>query len=186
MVNGLQLVDTAIEDIERSIHVNLLAHFYTLKAFLPGMLREKKGTIVTVSSIIGTTGASHLTDYAAAKAGLSAMHVSLTAELRPHPEIKTVLVTPGQLSTPLFAGVKTPSNFFAPIVEPVEVAKEIIKAIDEGSSATLAMPFYTRWACWMNVMPMGVQRIVRWASGVDTAMQNFVGRAGTDPRTSFR
>ncbi len=149
-----------------------------LKALLPGMIREGYGTIVTMSSVIGVTGASQLTDYAAAKAGLIAMHKSLTAELRPYPNIKTILVTPGQLSTPLFAGVKTPSNFFAPIIEPVEVAKEVIKAIDEGSSADLAMPFYSRWINWLNVLPVGIQRILRWASGVDTAMRDFVGRLG--------
>jgi NAD(P)-dependent dehydrogenase (short-subunit alcohol dehydrogenase family) len=178
MVNGKSLLDTPIEDIERGIHVNLLAHFYTLKAFLPGMLRKGCGTIVTVSSVIGQTGAAQLTDYAAAKAGLTAMHKSLAAELRPYPEIKTILVTPGQLSTPLFAGVKTPSNFFAPVVEPVEVAKEVIAAIEGGSSAQLSMPLYARWIDWLNVLPVGVQRIARWASGVDTAMKDFVGRNG--------
>jgi len=178
VVNGKSLLDLPIEDIKNSINVNLLAHFYTIKAFLPGMLREGRGTIVTVSSVIGKSGAAQLTDYAAAKAGLSAMHVSLAAELRQYPEIKTILVTPGQLSTPLFAGVQTPSSFLAPIIEPVEVAKEIIASIDGGSSADLTMPLYARWIDWMNVLPVGVQRIARWASGIDVAMKTFVGRKG--------
>lgn len=180
MVNGGNLLDLSIEQIERSISVNLLAHFYTLKAFLPGMVREGHGTIVTVSSVIGTTGAAQLTDYAAAKAGLTAMHASLTAELRQYPDIKTVLVTPGQLSTPLFSGVQTPNSFVAPIVEPVEVAKEVIKAIDGGSSDNLSMPLYSRWIQWLNVLPVGVQRIARWVSGVDDGMKGFVGRKGKD------
>jgi len=142
------------------------------------MLRKGYGTIVTISSVIGQTGAAQLTDYAAAKAGLIAMHKSMTAELRAYPEIKTILVAPGQLSTPLFAGVQTPSNFFAPVIEPVEVAKEVIAAIEGGSSAELAMPFYTRWIEWLNVLPVGLQRIARWVSGVDVAMKDFVGRAG--------
>jgi NAD(P)-dependent dehydrogenase (short-subunit alcohol dehydrogenase family) len=159
--------------------VNLLAHFYTLKSFLPGMIREGRGTIVTVSSVIGQVGAAQLTDYAAAKAGLSAMHKSLAAELRSYPGIKTILVAPGQLSTPLFAGVITPSDFFAPVVEPVEVAKDVIAAIDAGSSANVVMPLYARWIDWMNVLPVGLQRFARWISGVDTAMKTFVGRADT-------
>jgi short-subunit dehydrogenase len=178
MVNGKSLLDTPIEAIEHSIHVNLLAHFYTLKTFLPGMLRTGRGTIVTISSVIGTTGAAQLTDYAASKAGLTALHQSIAAELRAYPEIKTILVTPGQLSTPMFAGVKTPSSFLAPIVEPVEVAKEIMAAIEGGSSAVLGMPLYARWIHWLDVLPVGVQRMARWASGVDVAMKTFVGRAG--------
>ena len=180
IVNGKPMLDLPIEDIERSFSVNLLSHYYTIKTFLPGMIRAGNGTIVTMSSILGQIGAAHLTDYTAAKAGLTALHRSLTAELRDYPEIKTVLVSPGQLSTPLFNGVKTPSSFFGPVLEPVDVAREVIAAIDSGSSAQLAMPLYARWIDWMNVMPVGVQAILRKLSGVDQAMKGFVGRSGTE------
>lgn len=142
------------------------------------MIRNGRGTIVTISSVLGQIGAAHLTDYTAAKAGLTAMHNSLVAELRDHPEIKMLLVKPGQLSTPLFAGVDIGGirKFFGPVIEPVDVAKEVIKAVDGGSSGELAMPFYARWIDWMNVLPVGLQRIARWASGLDVAMEGFHGR----------
>lgn len=140
------------------------------------MIRSGQGTIVTISSVIGITGAARLTDYSAAKAGVTALHNSLTAELAQYPDIKTVLVTPGQLSTPMFAGVQTPSGFLAPVVEPVEVAKEIIRVVDGGGSEVVAMPLYARWVGWVNVVPVGVQRVLRWASGVDEGMRGYVGR----------
>lgn len=140
------------------------------------MVAAKSGTIVTLSSIIGQLGAAGLTDYAASKAAVTAMHKSLVAELKAYPDIKTVLVTPGQLSTPLFNGVKTPNWFFAPVLEAVDVAQEVIKAIDGGSSKVLAMPLYARWADWFNVMPVGVQAITRKITGIDTAMKGFSGR----------
>lgn len=176
-MNGKPLLDLSIDEIEQNFRVNLLSHFYTLKAFLPGMVRAGNGTIVTLSSVIGQLGSAHLSDYSAAKAGLTAMHKSLSAELAPYPDIKTVLVSPGQLSTPLFDGVQTPNSFFGPVLEPVDVAKEIIFTIDKGSSAVLAMPLYARWIDWMNVLPVGVQAIVRKLSGVDRAMKGFVGRS---------
>jgi len=177
IVNGKPLLDLSLDEIERNLFVNLLSHFYTLKTFLPGMVREGKGTIVTLSSVLGQLGAAHLSDYTAAKAGLTAMHKSVAAELAPYPDIKTVLVSPGQLSTPLFNGVKTPSSFLGPVLEPVDVAKEVIAAIDAGSSAVLAMPLYARWIDWMNVLPVGGQAIARKLSGVDRAMKDFVGRS---------
>lgn len=138
------------------------------------------GTIVTVSSVIGQLGAAQLTDYAASKAGLTALHKSLAAELaRTHPEIKTVLVAPGQLTTPLFYGVQTPSAFFAPVVEPVDIAKEVISAIDNGKGGFIAMPLYARWVDWYNVLPAGVQRFVRYLTGIDTAMKQYIGRGGS-------
>ena len=137
------------------------------------------GTIVNVSSVLGHLGAARLTDYAAAKAGVTAMHRSLEAELRStHPEIRTVLVTPGQLSTPLFYGVQTPNSFFAPVVEPVDVAKEIIAAVDNGKSINVGVPLYARWVDWYNVLPVSFQLLARKLAGVDSGMTTFIGREG--------
>jgi NAD(P)-dependent dehydrogenase (short-subunit alcohol dehydrogenase family) len=181
VVVGKRLLDMDVEEIEHSLTTNLLSHFYTIKQFLPGMLHnEVGGTIVTVSSVIGHLGAAQLSDYAAAKAGVTALHKSLAAELRQYPEIKTIIVTPGQLSTPLFNGVRTPSAFVAPIVEPVDVAKEIISAIDLGLSDHIGAPLYARWVDWYNVLPVGLQRIARDLSGIDRGMRTFVGRRGTE------
>ncbi|KAG6007494.1 putative secondary metabolism biosynthetic enzyme [Claviceps maximensis] len=182
VVIGKSLLNLSLDEIDTSLRTNLLGPFYCLKTFLPAMLRSGRGgTIVNVSSVIGNLGAAQLTDYAAAKAGLTALHRSLTAELREtHPEIRTVLVTPGQLSTPLFHGVQTPSSFLAPVVEPVDVAREIIAAVDDGRSAEVGMPLYARWADWYHVLPAGVQVVVRALAGVDRGMKTFVGRRGEE------
>ncbi|KAA8574904.1 hypothetical protein EYC84_004142 [Monilinia fructicola] len=160
IVNGKALLDLSVDEIEQTFKVNLLGHFYTLKAFLPGLIRTGHGTIVTMSSVLGHLGAAQLSDYSASKAG------------------------PGQLSTPLFSGTVTPNSFFAPVLEPVDVAKEIIATIDKGSSAVLAMPLYARWVGWMGVFPVGVQAIARRISGIDRAMKTFKGRGngGEDER----
>lgn len=181
IVVGKPLLDLSIDEIETSIGTNLLGPFYCLKTFLPAIIRGGRGgTIVNVSSVIGHLGAAQLTDYAAAKAGLTALHKSLAAELREsHPDIRTVLVTPGQLSTPLFYGVQTPNSFFAPVVEPVDVTKEIVAAIDGGKGVTAAMPFYARWVDWYNVLPVGVQLVARKVAGVDRGMKTFIGRTGS-------
>ncbi|RBR17319.1 uncharacterized protein FIESC28_06476 [Fusarium coffeatum] len=180
IVIGKSLLDLSMDEVDKSLTTNLLGPFYCLKTFLPAIIRSGNGgTIVNISSVIGTVGAAQLTDYAAAKAGLTALHRSLTAELREsHPEIRTVLVTPGQVSTPLFYGVQTPNSFIAPVVEPVDVTKEIVAAIDSGKGATVAMPLYARWVDWFNVLPVGVQTMARWAAGVDRGMRTFVGRQG--------
>ncbi|KAM0319762.1 hypothetical protein ACHAO8_000804 [Botrytis cinerea] len=176
IVNGKSLMDLSLDEIEQNFKVNLLGSFYTLKAFLPGLVRAGHGTVVTMSSVLGHLGAAQLSDYSASKAGLIALHHSLTAELKAYPNIKTVLVEPGQLSTPLFSGTVTPNSFFAPVLEPVDVAREIIATIDKGGSAVLAMPLYARWVGWMGVLPVGVQVIARKLSGIDGAMKTFEGR----------
>ena len=120
-------------------------------------------------------------DYTAAKAALLAMHASLRAELRysEHPSaknIKTVLVAPGQLGTSLFAGLKTPSVFLAPVVEPVELAKEIVKMIDSGMSGEIRIPFYADWVPMFQILPVSLQQVLRSWSGLDRAMLDFSHR----------
>lgn len=181
VVMGKKLLDMDIDEVDRSLRTNLFSHFYTIKTFLPGMISSKTGgTIVTMSSVIGHVGAAQLSDYAAAKAGVTALHKSLAAELQEYPNIKTILVTPGQLSTPLFHGVSTPNTFIAPVVEPIEIAKEIIKAIDLGLSDHIGMPLYARWIDWYNVLPVGLQKITRKISGIDRSMKTFAGRKTTE------
>lgn len=108
------------------------------------------------------------------------MHASLRAELAQSKhesadQIRTILCTPGQMSTTMFNGVKTPSNFIGPVVEPVDVAKEIIRMIDAGESGDIAVPLYARYIDWLDVLPVGVKTIVRSLSGVDRAMTGFHG-----------
>ena len=180
VVIGKSLLDLSLEEIDRSLSTNLLGPFYCLKTFLPAIIRGGRGgTIVNISSVIGHLGAAQLTDYAAAKAGLSALHRSLSAELRAtHPDIRTVLVTAGQLNTPLFRGVRTPNAFVAPVAEPVDVVKEVVAAVDGGLGAAVAVPLYARWVDWYGVLPAGVQLLARRVAGVDTGMRTFVGRQG--------
>ena len=109
------------------------------------------------------------------------MHHSLRAELEhsKHPSaanVRTLLVSPGQLATPLFAGMQTPSNFLAPVVEPVELAKDIVRAIDNGWNGDISVPLYSRWMPAMAVLPVSIQRLVRHLSGLDRAMLQYSER----------
>ena len=47
--------------------VNTLAHFWTLKAFLPSMLEKNAGHVVTIASSAGLSGTPGLVDYCASK-----------------------------------------------------------------------------------------------------------------------
>ena len=179
-MHGKPLLELSAADIQRNFNVNLLSHFHTLRTFLPAMLdTESGGTIVTVSSVLGKLGASHLSDYTAAKAGLIAMHASLRAELssttapKGAENIRTVLVLPGQLATNLFAGVHTPSSFLGPVIEPVELARDIVRMIDDGVSGEISTPLYAQCIDWLHVLPVALQKLARSLAGVDRAMEGF-------------
>jgi short-subunit dehydrogenase len=156
---------------EKTIRTNLLAAFHLYQIFLPGILAaENGGTLVTVSSVLGQLTAAGLSDYAASKAGLSALHRTIEAEVRGNPLIKTLLVEVGQMSTPLFDWVRAPNAFFAPVLEPVDVAREVVAAIDSGRSGVIRLPAYATLVNWYAVLPAAVQRIARYLSGIDAAV----------------
>ncbi|KAH8730925.1 hypothetical protein GQ44DRAFT_746780 [Phaeosphaeriaceae sp. PMI808] len=173
IVHKKSILESTAEEVEQTFRVNTLSHFNTIRAFLPHMISERRGTIVTVSSVLGHLGAANLSAYAASKAALLALHHSLRAELAQIPEaaeIKTILVTPGQMSTKMFADVKSPSNFFAPTVTPAELGKTIIRLIERGESGEVAIPLYSNYIGFYHMLPVGIKHIIRRLSGIDTAV----------------
>ncbi|KAJ5215129.1 hypothetical protein N7468_010808 [Penicillium chermesinum] len=133
-VNGLPLLELPADAAEKTLRTNLLAPFHLYQVFLPKIISDvdNGGTIVTISSVLGQTTPAGLSDYSASKAGLSALHRTLEAELRENDRIKMLLVEVGQMATPLFDWIKTPNRFLAPNLEPVEVAREIVATVDSG------------------------------------------------------
>ncbi|KAH0153571.1 NAD(P)-binding protein, partial [Aureobasidium melanogenum] len=187
IVNGKPLLSLSAAQISRCFSINTLSHFHTCRSFLPGMLASPSGgTIVTVSSVLGHLGASHLTDYTASKAALLALHTSLRAEIKqmanskteyPGAEnTKTILVKPGQLSTAMFSTLKSPSDFFGPVVQAKDLAREIVEMIEDGRDGVLCMPVYAWLIEWLGVLPVSLQRAARWMSGVDGAMKTFASK----------
>lgn len=200
IVNSTSILNLRKDEVERCIGVNLMGAIWSIKAFLPGMLsvaaaesavgteednfsseesaQAKGGTIVTVSSVLGYLGAAGLADYTATKAALTAFHESLRAELSmyksnmaPPPRVNTILATPGQLSTNLFAHVPSPplASFLGPTVTPAALGAMIIRAVDEGKDAHLSPPLYTQWTGILRLLPMGLAKSLRVAVGLDWA-----------------
>jgi hypothetical protein len=109
---------------------------------------------------------------------LLAFHSSLKAELGLRKSnIKTILVAPGQLSTRLFSKVKSPSSFFSPVVEPVELGKEIVTLIDSGMSGEIRLPFYTQLVPVLPSLPVAIQSLCRRLAGLDQAMANSIAKS---------
>jgi len=180
VVQGKLIVELKPEDIYQTFGVNTLAHFWTLKAFLPGMIENKIGHIVTLASVMGFVGSARMSDYSASKAALVTMNESLRYELDniyDAPGIRTTIVCPGHILTPLFSTVQLPSNpfyqFFAPSIAPVTVVKSIITALDAQQSRTIYLPFYTHAAPMLRMVPSYLRDLFQKLSGADQSMRNF-------------
>ena len=75
--------DLTDEDWHRMMGVDLDGVFYACRAVLPGMIRQKYGRILLVSSMWGQTGGSCEVHYSAAKAGVIGLTKALAKEEGP-------------------------------------------------------------------------------------------------------
>ena len=80
--------------------VNLTSVFRLSRAALRGMMKARWGRIVTITSVVGSTGNPGQGNYAAAKAGLVGMSKSLAYEVASR-GITVNCVAPGFIATPM-------------------------------------------------------------------------------------
>ncbi len=95
------LLRLAVEDLDRTLSVDLRGAILAAKAAVRPMLRGREGgRIVNVSSIVGLRGNAGQTAYAAAKAGLIGFSKSLAREVG-RKGITVNVVAPGYVRTPM-------------------------------------------------------------------------------------
>lgn len=90
--------DTGDETWDRLLAVNLTGSRNTCMEVLPGMISEKRGCIVNISSMWGLRGASCEVGYAATKAAIVGLTRSLALEVAPS-GIRVNAIAPGCIET---------------------------------------------------------------------------------------
>lgn len=134
------LADTAVDQWRRLMDVDVDGMFYTLRAAIPGLVRQKRGAVVTVSSMWGVTGGSCEAPYSAAKAGVIGLTRALAKELGPS-NIRVNCVAPGVVDTEMNRHL-TPEDLTAlgeetplgRIGTPEEIAQAIVFLASERAS----------------------------------------------------
>lgn len=129
IVGGKPILESSDRMIERTMAVNATSHFWTIKAFLPGMLERNKGHIVSLASAAGIFGSPGMVDYGASKFAAVGLMTSLRQELHAmgRPNIQTTLICPSFIDTGMFEGVTTP--MFTTLLSPEFVASSIVRAV---------------------------------------------------------
>jgi 3-oxoacyl-[acyl-carrier protein] reductase len=86
------------EDFDKVIEVNLKSIFNMTKAVQRTMLKQRKGSIINMSSVVGVTGNAGQANYAASKAGIIGFSKSMAQELGSR-NIRTNVIAPGFIET---------------------------------------------------------------------------------------
>ena len=90
------------EDFDKVIEVNLKSVFNMTKAVQRTMLKQRKGSIINMSSVVGLKGNAGQSNYAASKAGIIGFSKSIALELGSR-NIRSNVIAPGFIETEMTA-----------------------------------------------------------------------------------
>ena len=110
------LIRMSEEDFDRVIQVNLKSVFNMTKAVQRTMLKQRKGSIINMSSVIGVKGNAGQSNYAASKAGIIGFTKSMAIELGSR-NIRSNAIAPGFIVTEMTneLGEETIKQYFQAI-----------------------------------------------------------------------
>nr|XP_050866457.1 short-chain dehydrogenase/reductase family 16C member 6 isoform X1 [Vespula vulgaris]XP_050866458.1 short-chain dehydrogenase/reductase family 16C member 6 isoform X1 [Vespula vulgaris]XP_050866459.1 short-chain dehydrogenase/reductase family 16C member 6 isoform X1 [Vespula vulgaris]XP_050866460.1 short-chain dehydrogenase/reductase family 16C member 6 isoform X1 [Vespula vulgaris] len=129
VVNVTKFLETPDNLLIRTMDVNIMSHFWTVKAFLPAMMESNKGHIVSIASMAGHVGIPKLVDYCTSKYAAVGFDEALRIELEyeGYNNINTTVVCPYFLrSTGMFGNGY---SGFLPNLSPNEVAEKTITSL---------------------------------------------------------
>src|SRR5438270_3534589 len=101
-IDGLILRYKA-DDLRRTLDVDLASAFHLSKAAVRPMMKQRWGSIVNLTSVVGEQGNAGQTAYASAKAGLIGLTKALAREVGSR-NIRVNAVSPGWIETDMTRG----------------------------------------------------------------------------------
>ncbi|XP_035907421.1 17-beta-hydroxysteroid dehydrogenase 13-like isoform X2 [Anopheles stephensi] len=131
----LSLSEGKATDLERIINVNLLSHFWTIRAFMPGMITRHRGHIVGIASIAAYFPVGRFIPYTVTKYAVRALMESLNSELRMdglEHTVHTTCVYPALIATrQQFMDMLDKLNFLKRfyVFTPEQVANQVVRGV---------------------------------------------------------
>lgn len=101
--------EISIKEIKEQFETNFFGTIRLIKAIVPIMRKQRNGTIVNISSMVGRFGVPLNAAYVSSKFALEGLSESISFELEEF-GIKVILVEPGVIQTDFFHNLKVRGN----------------------------------------------------------------------------
>lgn len=113
------------EEFKKIVDVNLMGPYYVTRAVLPGMIEQKSGDIINISSTAGERGGAVTAAYSASKFGLIGLSDSLMQEVRKH-NIRVTALTPSTVATDLAFAENLTDGDPEKVMQPEDLAELMV------------------------------------------------------------
>ena len=160
-------LNSKLEDFEDEINVNLRGTFAMTRLLAQHMVRQKAGTIVNVSSLMGKLAAPTYSTYSATKFALLGLTQSLRMELASH-NVQVVALLPSLTDTDMVQG-NTPFGLVIPS-SPEAVAKALVHGLGHGKHEILVG--------WQSRLAVLASYIAPWLVEWLIKLSETLGRRG--------
>ncbi|KAI1268137.1 NAD(P)-binding protein [Xylariaceae sp. FL1019] len=171
VIRTTTILDETEEHLRNIVGVNLMAHWFTTKVFLPHMLTRNKGHIITMASLASYIALPTSVDYSATKAGAMAFHEGLACE------IKHLYKAPGVMTTlvqPDFVKTQMTKAYWAE----VEAAGGLLLTVDQVVQPVLQQIFSRRGGHLIIPKSRAIVTFLRgWPTWLQEIVRDFIGKA---------
>nr|MBQ4319967.1 SDR family oxidoreductase [Clostridia bacterium] len=117
-------VDQSVEDIDRTVMLNLNGTIYGCREFAPMFIRQKCGTVMNVSSVCAKQAWPGWSVYTAAKWGVLGFTKGLTTELGPH-GVRVTCLVPGAGDTNFDKNADFAGRGATPMLKAEDIAQAV-------------------------------------------------------------
>jgi all-trans-retinol dehydrogenase (NAD+) len=180
VVDARPILEVPDEAVERVMDVNVLALFWCTKAFLPRMVEQQAGHVVTIASIAALCPTPGTAAYGASKHAAYGFADTLRNELRETaPEVHTTVVMPFFINTGMFAGAGRISLPTFNELDQQDVADRVLTAI-EADHERVILPSTGVVVYYLRSLPPRVADWIGHRVGLLSTMKTFQGRSVVD------
>jgi 3-oxoacyl-[acyl-carrier protein] reductase len=120
------------DEWKKIIDVNLMGVYNVTRAVLPGLIEQKSGDIINISSTAGQKGAPVTSAYSASKFAVLGLTESLALEVRKH-NIRVSALTPSTVATDLAYENKLTDGNPDKVMQPEDLAEFIVAQLKLNS-----------------------------------------------------
>lgn len=135
------------------IETNLMGYFMAAKAFVPMMIRQGKGRIVTISTSLSTMKREYMSPYGASRAGSEALSEIMAKELKEYGIDVNVLLPGGAVDTGLIPEASREEFMKRPGILKADIMEKpiLFLASDQAAGMTGERIIATEFEEWLKI-----------------------------------